>query len=228
MICKRKSSVATNVVVFASVSIFVALIASIVYLVKRGYEQKSIDDKCWSYVNNSFYERAIEYVKSLNGNKSPSTYACLGIAYYNTGNLELALENLKKAEELQEDKLHKYDDLDLDFNIYTHIAKILYKMKRYDEAVRYYEKALEKTKFRSDYGDVLVEIAKIYEEKGDIDNAIKYYQDALTNDCCNYTDGKAEIYRKLAELYEKKGNKAQTERYLGIASELSKLEQESK
>lgn len=179
------------------------------------------ENKCQSYIDNGFYERAIELGNSIDdSNKSPLIYACLGTAYYNLGNLELALQNFKKAEEKLEESIYSYKDLKLDIRIYTYIAEILYKMGNYDESIEYYNKAVEKASDEKDRGDIFIKIAKVYEEKGDIDNAIKYYQDALVYGCQACDKEKAEIYKKIASLYEKKGDDANAKRYLDKASEL--------
>lgn len=199
------------------VILLITLIASGSYLTKRLFKWNSIENKCWGYVNNGFYDRVIELDNStIDGDKSPSTYACVGTAYYNLGNLELALKKFKKAEEMEDNILYSYKSPKLDFNIYTNIAKIFYEMKRYDKSIEYYNKALEKVSDRDDLGDILMKIAEIYEEIGDIDNAIKYYQDALVNHRCGIGE-RIRIYRKIAELYERKGDKANAERYSDMA-----------
>jgi tetratricopeptide (TPR) repeat protein len=184
---------------------------------------RDLEKRCWSYINNGFYERAIEFDNSIDeSEKSPSVYACIGTAYYNTGNLELALQRFKKAEEKLEESIYSYKDLKLDIRIYTHIAEILHKMGNYNESIEYYNKAVEKVSDEKDRGDIFIKIAKVYEEKGDVDNAIKYYQDALVYGCQTCDKEKAEIYKKIALLYEKKGDEANTKRYLDKASELEK------
>lgn len=182
---------------------------------------RDLEKRCWSYINNGFYERAIELDNSIDETeKSPSVYACIGTAYYNTGNLELALQRFKKAEEKLKEGIYSYKDLKLDIRIYTYIAEILHKMGNYDESIEYYNKAVEKASDEKDRGDIFIKIAKVYEEKGDIDNAIKYYQDALVYGCQACDKEKAEIYRKIASLYEKKGDETNAKRYLDKASEL--------
>jgi tetratricopeptide (TPR) repeat protein len=177
--CKRSGLIALSIFI-----VLITLAAFAVYFIKKGQEQKYANDKCWLYINKGSYEKAIEYVNSLN-NKHPSIYACIGTAYYNTGNLQLALENFKKAEEIQEDILHRYYSPKLDIYIYTHIAKILTDVKKYDDAIGYYNKALRKMKNRrkikdkNSYANILIEIAKIYKEKGNMDKAIEYYQKAF-------------------------------------------------
>jgi tetratricopeptide (TPR) repeat protein len=182
---------------------------------------RSLEKKCWSYINNSFYERVMELDNSIDeAEKSPSIYACIGTAYYNTGNLELALQNFKKAEEKLEESIYSYKNLKLDIRIYTHIAEILHKMGNYDESIKYYTKALEKASDKDDRMDILMKIAEIHEERNDLDNAIKYYQDAFIYYCDTCYKEKIAIYRKLAELYKKKDDESQTKRYLDKVFEL--------
>ena len=182
-------------------------------------EEKSVEDRCWAYINNGFFERAIEYAK-LGDDKSPSMHFCIGVAYYYNGDLQLALKHLEKAKEMEESIFYRSQHLE---SIYLYLAKTLRKLGRYDEAIEYYKKSIDiigKEDNNDKYRDALLEIAKSYEEKGDIDNAIRYYQDAFIYYCDKCYKEKAEIYKKIAELYEKKGDKEKAEKYLNKATEL--------
>lgn len=211
-------------------------ITSAPYFYYKNKEWKSEKEKCWAYVNNGLYERAVEYADSIKDHyKIPSTYFCIGVACYNIGNLQLALENFKEAEEREESiiygTIHGDDDL---VNIYAYMTKVLCKMGKCTEAMEHYEKLHNVKNFldivsndddnnfnyRNEFAGIIKEIAKDCEEKGDIDNAIKYYQDALIYYCDRCHKEKSEIYKKLAELYEKKGDKTKAKKYLDKAIEL--------
>ena len=155
-------------------------------------------EECWTFNNNKDYKRAIESGK-LAIEKYPDNseaYRCLGTAYYNTGELNLAYENIKKAESLTNDKEGLMD-------IYKQIGEILHKMGRLDDALLYYNKALKLIEdseienlndknpnnrvnriyeelMEGDRIEILNNIALIYEEKGQLDKALNYYRESLS------------------------------------------------
>jgi tetratricopeptide (TPR) repeat protein len=237
IITKIVSSIVAGIVTLITVLLsilFTLLILTspitIPYLINKNKEWKLEEYRCWSYVNNGVPERAIEYVDSIKDSyKLPSMYLCIGTAYYNLNNFQLAFQNFKKVEEMENGMIRSmiYGNKELE-DAYVYIAKTLCKMEKYNEADEYYKKVINMamntdSEDRYEYGNIIKGIAEVCEEKGSIDNAIKYYQDALIFYCDRCYKEKIDIYKKLAELYEKKGDKVESERYLNMAS---KLEQE--
>jgi tetratricopeptide (TPR) repeat protein len=181
---------------------------------KKIYDKPEIA-ACWVFIYAGDYKRAIEAGK-LAVEKYPKdseAYLCLGLAYYNVGELKLALENLKKAESLTSNK----EDL---MGIYNIIGQILYRMG-YLDALLYYSRSLNLAK---DLGNkdlhisILNNIADIYKGKGELDKALSYYEEALslqTNE-----EAKALTYNNIASLYSKKGDNQKAVEYFQKAVEI--------
>jgi len=200
-------------------------------------------EECRTFNDDKDYERAIESGK-LAIEKYPDNsdaYRCLGTAYYNAGELNLAYENMKKVESLTNDKRSLID-------VYKQIGEILHKMGRLDDAVSYYDKALKViedleikslndkdpndivNRFYEDLmeGDrikILNSIALIYEEKGQLDKALNYYRESL-NSTVDKKE-KATIYKYIARIYDKKGDRQKAVEYMRKAIELNKKAEEN-
>ena len=100
-------------------------------------------------------------------------YFCLGTAYRGMKNIEKALENFKKAEELTDDK----EKL---ITVYQYIGEALINMDRLDDALSYFNKALTLAKYiDSNVAYILSKIAYIYFKKGDLEKSAEYYNDAI-------------------------------------------------
>lgn len=71
----------------------------ILIFITSSYAQFYID-LCYTYFNAGDYQRAIEAGKQAVKlyPTNPDAYFCLGSAYTKTGQIDLAIENLKKAE----------------------------------------------------------------------------------------------------------------------------------
>jgi tetratricopeptide (TPR) repeat protein len=200
-------------------------------------------EECWTFNDDKDYERAIESGK-LAIEKYPNNsdaYRCLGTAYYNAGELNLAYENMKKVESLTNDKRSLID-------VDKQIGEILHKMGRLDDAVSYYDKALKViedleikslndkdpndivNRFYEDLmeGDrikILNNIALIYEEKGQLDKALNYYRESLNSTVDK--EEKATIYKYIARIYDKKGDRQKAVEYMRKAIELNKKAEEN-
>jgi tetratricopeptide (TPR) repeat protein len=184
------------------------------------YKKESID-RCNKFNYNKDYEKAIDAGKLAVEvyPQNSEAYRCLGEAYYNVGELDLAYENTKKAERLAN------SDLDLIYT-YNQMGKILYKMGKLDDALLYYNKSLSfikslETKNSSNresdnwiteiYNDfikikqveILNSIALIYEEEGQLDKALSYYEKSLNLTTDKET--KVAICENIAKIYDKKG-----------------------
>jgi tetratricopeptide (TPR) repeat protein len=143
---------------------------------KKTYEQPEINE-CFAFYEMERYERAIE-VGLLAVEKypeNPAAYYCLGLAYFASGIFKLALENMKKAESLTDNK----EDL---MDIYNQIGSILKEMGSLDDAILYYSRSLSLAK---DLGDIdmqasmLKSIAEIYYNKKELDKALSCYEEFL-------------------------------------------------
>jgi len=144
---------------------------------KKTYDQPEIK-ACWAFINVGDYKRAIEAGKLAVEKypKDPEAYLCLGLAYFEVEELKLALENLKKAESLINNKA-------VLMQIYNIIGRIFHRMGYLDDALLYCIRSLSLAK---DLGNkdlqvsILNNIAGIYKDKGELDKALSYYEEALS------------------------------------------------
>jgi tetratricopeptide (TPR) repeat protein len=173
--------------------------------------------ECYSFLKAGDYKRAIEAGKKAVKKDSNNLYAhlCLGINYFEVGELGLALEHLKKAESLTLDKR------DLMF-IYTQIGKIYSKMGYLGDALLYYITSLKlaiELGDRSIQAGVLNNIAWIYQHINELDKALNYFEASLmlqTNEKV-----KASTYNNIALIYGEKGNYQKAIEYFQKAIEIN-------
>jgi tetratricopeptide (TPR) repeat protein len=171
---------------------------------------------CWDFINAGDYKRAIEAGKLAVEKypKHPDAYYCLGSAYYEVGELNLALENLKKAESLTNNK----EDL---MGIYSIIGLILHSMGYLDDALLYYSRGLSLAKDLDNtdaQAAILNNIAGIYDEKGELDKALSYYDESLRLE--RNEKEKVAVYNNIAMIYYKKGDYQKAVEYLQKAIEI--------
>jgi tetratricopeptide (TPR) repeat protein len=135
-------------------------------------------------IENRNFERAMEFAKQA-VEMCPNNfegYLYLGIIYHNMGDLEKALKNLKKAEELinNESKLgviYRHNKLAI---IYRHIGEMLINMNKINDALVYLNKSIDLTKqIDKDTAYTLSKIANIYYRKGDLKKSAEYYKEAF-------------------------------------------------
>jgi tetratricopeptide (TPR) repeat protein len=194
-------------------SIFLLLLSFLPFK-NIAYAQREID-ACLTFIKAGDYKRAIEAGKLAVKKypKNPKAYGCLGFAYYEVGEFNLALENLKKAESLTSDK----KDL---MYIYNLIGLILHSMGNLDDALLYYSRSLSLAK---DFGNIdyqatlLNNIAGIYEGKGELDKALIYYEESLS---LKTEKEKAPTYNNIAMIYSKKGDNQKAVEYFQKAIEI--------
>jgi pentatricopeptide repeat protein len=180
------------------------------------YAQQEID-ACWTFNDVGDYKRAIEAGKLAVKKypKNSKAYFCLGLAYYNIGELNLALKNLKKAESLTNNK----EDL---MDIYNKIGEILDSMGYLDDALLYCSRSLSLAK---DLGNtdlqafILHNIARIYDGKGELNKALSYYEEALNLE--RNEKAKAPTYNDIANVYCEKGDYQKAVEYYQKAIEIS-------
>jgi tetratricopeptide (TPR) repeat protein len=195
-------------------SIFLLLLSFLPFK-NIAYAQREID-ACWTFLEAGDYKRAIEVGKLAVKNypKNPYAYGCLGYVYYKVGELNLALENLKKAESLTNNK----QDL---MYIYNHIGVILNDMGNLDDALLYFNRGLSLAK---DLGKIdtqaaiLNNIAGIYDKKGELDKALGYYEESLR---LKTEKEKAITYNNIAMIYSKKGDYQKAVEYFQKSIEIS-------
>ncbi|MGD8306846.1 MAG: tetratricopeptide repeat protein [Ignavibacteria bacterium] len=108
------------------------------------------------------------YKKSIKNHPTAKAHTYLGWALSLQGQFEEAIEECKTAIDLNPDYGNPYND----------IGSYLMNLNRDDEAITWFEKALE----ASDYGPryyPYYNLGKIYEKRGDWFLAIDYYDNAL-------------------------------------------------
>jgi tetratricopeptide (TPR) repeat protein len=133
-------------------------------------KQEALEKK-WKLGYDEFfekkYEKAIETQRQVI-KEDPSfykAYAVEGIALAYNGDFEKGMQQIDKALELKPDYGYARFNKALAYELYNH----------YDEAIKWYEKALEVEKFEwSYYG-----IASVYGRKGDVNNTVKYLKLAI-------------------------------------------------
>jgi tetratricopeptide (TPR) repeat protein len=171
---------------------------------------------CFNFINTGDYKKAIE-VGKLAVQKYPENsvaYYCLGEAYHKIGELNLAYENMKKAESLTNNK----EDL---MHIYNKIGQILESMGNLDDAALYFMKSLISAKELNNIdmqASILNNIANVYSSKGELDKALSYYEESLslrTNE-----KEKAVNYNNIALIYYNKGDYQKAIQYFQKAIEI--------
>lgn len=128
-------------------------------------------EKKWKIGYDEFfekkYEKAIETQRQVL-KEDPNfykAYAVEGIALAYSGDFNKGMQQIDKALELKPDYGYARFNKALTYELYQH----------YDEAIQWYQKALEVEKFEwSYYG-----IASVYGRKGDINNTVKYLKLAI-------------------------------------------------
>ncbi len=155
--------------------LFLSFILLIV-LISISYAQTEIDN-CFNYLNAGDYQRAIESGKKAVKlyPKNTDAYFCLGAAYSVTGQIDLAIENLKKAE------IYAKSDKDLMY-IYNELGLNYHKKGDLDNALLYFSRSLDlakKLRDRKCEATMLNNIAGIFRNKGELDKALMYYEESL-------------------------------------------------
>jgi tetratricopeptide (TPR) repeat protein len=169
---------------------------------------RDLIDACWDSIKRKDYKIAIDFGKSAAEKypENPKAYHCLGKAYYGTGELELAYNNLKKAETF----CGIYDVNRM--KIYNDIGEVLYKMGRSDEALFYFKESLKIAKYLKDqkiYVDydmylILTNIAIYFNDKGELDKALDYYKEYRGSEKDEKT--KSNIYFSIGYKYYNDNN----------------------
>lgn len=102
--------------------------------------------------------------------------------------------------------------------LYYSLAVAYTKNNQMEEAVSYYKKALD---IDPQYKNALFNLASIYDAEGKTDEAFQYY---LQFERCHFAPDElnAYVYLRMADIYKKKGDAINFNRYFFLASELIK------
>jgi len=197
-----------------ALSIFFLLLSLLVFK-NMAYAQSELD-ACLNFNIAGDYKRAIEAGR-LAIKKHPYNayaYLCLGDAYYDVGELELAYENMKKA-------LSLTNNIKALMYIYNQIGIILDSMGNLNKALVNYSRSLRlATELGNTQAQVtlLSNIGGIYYNKGELDRALSYYEKSLS--LTTNEKRKATIYNNIALIYVKKGDYQKAVEYLHNAIEI--------
>ncbi|NNF33017.1 MAG: tetratricopeptide repeat protein [Saprospiraceae bacterium] len=211
------------------------------------------------------YDKAIDsYSEAIqSGEESAEPYNNIGYALYRKGDIPGAIENFKKAAQLNPDQGDILDNLNIAEQEFTNLqgsmaedrstppqpapsivaestepetpAEVqptmpsicnsasncnkeglkLYKAKKYDEAIKYYEAAII---YNSRVPEIYLNIGLVYNDKGDYDTAIVYYKRAESMDpeypntyynmhIAYLNKGDRDNAQKYQDLFQSKGGK---------------------
>jgi len=121
------------------------------------------------YVNLEQYFRALEEAKiALGRNKTASNFSKVGYVYSLMKDYANALENHKKALDLQDRPYYRIN-----------VARDLEALKKYDEALIVLELGLLKYKAKYEKSELISLIANIHQEKKGFTEAIEHYHEVL-------------------------------------------------
>lgn len=138
--------------------------SEIYYLIAYSYYSKikKID-------NNTNFDLIIEYLKkSIEADsRNRNSYILLGKIYEDLSMYEKAREWYRKA---------LFEDMDNTSEFYGFIANTYFNENKFDEAIIYYNRALDNNK---NYISAYYNIAEIYKNKKDFDKAEKFYKKAI-------------------------------------------------
>ena len=195
--------------VFLVLSVALVLVVALA-LVLTGISNTQKETKevkeCANYLDAGDYQKAIELGKKAVNlyPKNADAYLCLGKAYHKTGQIDLAIDNLKKAEA----HATKEDEL---MQIYSFLGSNYGRKGDLDNALFYNSKSLDLAKKlgnREYEVTALNNIALILNDKGELDKALEYLEESLR--LSTDEKDKASIYNNIALIYKSKGeyNKA--------------------
>lgn len=120
------------------------------------------------HLNGSINDAVHYYKQSIKNYPTAKAHTYLGWAYSLLGNFEEAIEECKIAIELDPNYGNPYND----------IGSYLLNLNRYDEAVSWFEKAINALDYSTRYYPYY-NLGRIYEKRGEWFKAIQYYDDAL-------------------------------------------------
>ena len=138
---------------------------------QEGQKEQALDclKRAYEYQMNGKLEAAIDYYeKSISIYPTAEAYTFLGWTYSFMGRYDEAIE-----------KCHEAIDVDPDFgNPYNDIGAYYIRLDRLDEAIPWFEKAINAPRYES-YCFPHFNLGRIWEQKGLWDKAIEAYQRSL-------------------------------------------------
>lgn len=173
-------------------------------------------DACYNYKKAGDYKRAIESGKSAVKQlpRSVDAHFCLGQSLMQVGDLNGALQSMKRAEELTS---HKEDLM----YIANYIGRIISTIGNYEEALKYYSSALtlaqdlRNTRMEA---SILNNLASVYDKQGNQDKALTYFNKSLALE--PNESSKATTYNNIALIYSSRGDYSQAVEYLQKSIEI--------
>lgn len=175
-------------------------------------------NKCLDYLEAKDYKRAIEFGKRAVElySKSFESFFCLGKAYFETGEFQLALSNFKEAERLAITK----NQLMLAYGM---IGRAKQALGDLDDALSYFQKSLNLARELGDTkseSSLVGDIASIFYDKGEFDKALEYFEISLK--LAKDERDKGVIYNNIALVYINKGEYVKAIEYLIKSVEICK------
>jgi tetratricopeptide (TPR) repeat protein len=194
--------------------------------------------KCIKYFETGDYQKAIKFGKKAVKRypEKAEAYYCLGEAYFMEGEIDLAIENFKKAENCLKRKYEQHTKLlssilkikdfkKRDFNLmilYKRLGDAHKEKTNLGTAIFYYDKTLSLARDLEDIEiqkDTLLSISEILHQEDELDEAIKCLEEILMIK----EDEKEKIitYNQIAALYFEKEEYNKAIEYLKKAIEIS-------
>jgi Tetratricopeptide repeat. len=216
----------SDILITGSVLTGSGILAGVYYLEirlkKKVRAMSEIIGKCKQFIDSGMYDKAIEYSKKAVDMfpKEPNAHYCLAMAHFHAGNTQLALESLEKTEKLVNGLFNLFNLISIPIDkvkFYMDYAKVLKIKGNLDKSIKYYKKALveaKNKKRKNEIGVILRCLADAYLDAGKLEDAANYYKELLP-----YATDKESIYKKLAFIYEKIGEKEIADEYLRMSFE---------
>ena len=142
---------------------------------------------CKFHTNGKLADAILAYQASINLYPTPKAHTSLGIVYSLQGKFDLAIEECKKAIDLEPEFWEAYDN----------IGSYMVILCREEDAIEWFEKAMNLNDETSYYLPYF-HLGKIFEKKGDWMKALRYFNKAVTINC-NYEPAQIAII-KLSTL----------------------------
>jgi len=165
---------------------------------------------CFNQFDAGNYQLAVQYGKKAVREypNNPNSYFCLGKAYTRTGQINKAIENLKKASQYTSNDRHLmwiYNWLGVEYNEKgNHSNALFYESKSLKLAERFGDIDAEK--------DDLNNIASIFQDEGNDSKALEYYKKVLELE--NGKSRTGTIYNNIASIYSDMHNYKKAIEYL--------------